>query len=304
MSKNIKRMFSCVLLLTFLFNISPVFAQDTTGNIIGTVKDNADSAPIENATLILFLRLGGNNLEPVDTTTTDSTGEYEFLNHTAPDRYSIGVSAVGYVVHTEKGISLQPDDTLVIDIALQKISNVNTGVITGMVIDSSDSTPIVDALMILYSSQGGGQYVKIGDTKTNTDGVYAFYQVLAGSNYRIDVSADLYLNASENHITVVAQDTTIVNFALSEEPTGVSVYNNKSVSEHTIKVINGHLVCNLDRTDNAVLTVYSAAGKIIVRKELISGYNNIALPNNIANQVLFAYIKSGVRTSSYRFVLP
>lgn len=303
MSKNIQRMFSYVLLVAFLFNFSPVFAQDT-GNIIGTVKDNADSSPIENATLVLFLRAGGNNLTPVDTTTTDSTGDYEFLNHTAPDRYFVGVSATGYVAHTEKGISLQPGDTLVIDIALQKISNVNTGVITGMVIDSSDSTPIVDALIVLYSSQGGGQYVKIDETKTNTGGVYAFYQVLAGSNYRIDVSADWYLNGSENHITVVAQDTTIVNFALREEPTGISVYNNKSVSQHTIKVINGHLVCNLDRADNAVLTVYSAAGKVILRKGLNSGYNNIALPNNIAKQVVFASIKSGVKTTYNRFVLP
>ncbi len=173
-----------------------------------------------------------------------------------------------------------------------------------MVIDSSDSTPIVDALMILYSSQGGGMYVKIGDTKTTTDGAYAFYQVLAGSNYRIDASADWYINSSETHITVVAQDTTIVNFALREEPTGVSVYNNKSVSKHTIKVINGHLVCNLDRTDNAVLTVYSAAGKIIVRKELNDGYNNIVLPGNIANQVVFASIKSGAKTTHHRVFLP
>ena len=303
MINNFKRAVLCTLAFAFLINFSPVFAQDS-GSIIGTVKDNADSSPIENATLILFLRGGGNNLEPVDTTTTDSTGEYEFLNHTAPDRYFIGVSAVGYVAHTEKGISLQPDDTLVIDIALQKISNVNTGVITGMVIDSSDSTPLVDALMVLYSSQGGGMYVKIGETKTNTGGVYAFYQVLAGSNYRIDVSADLYVNASERQITVVAQDTTIVNFALRKDPTGINPYNDKNISKHNIKFINGHLVCNLDISDNAVLTVYSAAGKIIVRKELFSGYNNIALPGNIANQVLFAYIKSGVRTSSYRFVLP
>lgn len=304
MIKNFKRAVLCSLAFAFLINFSPVFAQDTTGNIIGTVKDNADSAPIENATLILFLRLGGNNLEPVDTTTTDSTGEYEFLNHTAPARYFLGVSAVGYVAHTEKGISLQPNDTLVINIALQKISNVNTGVITGMVIDSSDSTPIVDALMILYSSQGGGMYVKIGDTKTNTDGAYAFYQVLAGSNYRIDASADWYINSSETHITVVAQDTTIVNFILREEPAGISVYNNKNVSGHTVKVINGRLVCNLNMSDNAVLTVYSAAGKIIVRKELYGGYNNIALPGNIASQVVFASIKSGVKATYHRVVLP
>ncbi len=304
MINNFRKVAMCVLAFTFLINFSPVFAQ-STGNIIGTIKDNADSAPIENATLILFLRGGGSNLEPVDTTTTSSNGEYEFLTLAAPDRYFLGVSAIGYVAHTEKGISLQPDDTLVINIDLQKISNENAGVITGMVIDVNDSTPIADALVVLYHSQGGGGlFIKITDTKTNTDGMYAFYSVPGGTNYRVDASAELYISSSETRITVIAQDTTIVNFTLDEEATGISVYNNKSVSGHTIKVIKGHLVCNLNRTDNAVITVYSAAGKIIVSKELNDGYSNIVLPGNIANQVVFASIKSGVQTTYHRVVLP
>jgi len=305
MINNFKRAVVCAIAFTFLINFYPVYAQDTTGNIIGTVKDNADSAPIENATLILFLRGGGNNTVPVDTTTTNSSGEYAFLNHTAPDRYFLSISAVGYVAYTERGISLQPNDTLVIDINLQKISNENTGVITGTVIDSSDSTPIVNALIVLYHSQGGGGlYVKIGDTRTNTEGMYAFYQVQEGTNYRVDASADWYINSSESRITVVARDTTIVNFALREDPTDIVINSNTGVSEHTLKAINGRLVCNLNMSGNAVLTVYSALGKMIMRKELNGGYNNIAIPGNITNQVVFASIKSGVKTSYHRVVLP
>ena len=110
-------------------------------------------------------------------------------------------------------------------------------------------------------------------------------------------------NSYITRVAVTAGDTTTVDFRLRKESTDISVNNSAGFLTGSMKCINGVIVCNLI-ADNGVLTVYSASGKAIVRKELVNGYNHVSIPKIIANQVVFASIKSGVKASYHRVVLP
>lgn len=306
MSTSFKKVLVSVIAFVFLMNSAPVIAQQT-GNIVGKVTAAADTTPVANATLVLFERgSGGQNVTPVDTTVTDNAGGYGFFGVEAPQTYFIAVTAVGFVPLIEKGISLQPNDTLRKDLFLEKLSNTNSGSIMGTVTDREDSTAIENAVLVLYFTEGGGGggiQIKVGEAVTNANGFYEFELVMESEHYRLDVSAPAYESSSQNRVAVVAGDTTTVDFRLRKESTDISVNNSEAFLTSSLRCINGALVCDLI-ADNGMLTVYSASGKAIVRKELVSGYSSISIPRNIANQVVFASIKSGVKTSYHRIVIP
>ena len=93
-----------------------------------------------------------------------------------------------------------------------------------------------------------------------------------------------------------------VDFRLRKESTEINTTGSATFLPNSVRYMNGALVCNLN-ADNAVLTIYTASGKAIVCKELFTGYNSVSIPKNIANQVVFASIKSGAKTTYHRVVL-
>ena len=306
MLKNFQKSMAGVLVFTFLVNIVPLFAQET-GNIVGKVNAAADTTPIANATLVLFERgSGGQAVTPIDTTVTDNTGGYGFFEIEAPQTYFIAVTALEYVPLIEKGISLQPDDTLRKDLFLEKLSNSNSGSIMGTVTDREDSTAIENAVVALYYTEGGGGggvQIKVGEAVTDASGFYEFELVMESEHYRLEASALAYESSSQNRVEVTVGDTTTVDFRLRKESTDISTNSTETFLTNSMKCINGVIVCDLI-VDDAVLTVYSASGKAIVSRELVTGYNHVSIPKGIANQVVFASIKSGVKISYHRVVLP
>ena len=307
MYKNFKSSIVGVLVFSLAVSVVPLFAQQT-GNIVGKVSAVADTTPVANATLILFQRgSGGQSVDPVDTTLTDNAGGYGFYELEAPENYFIAASASGFVPLIEKGINLQSNDTLRKDLFLEKLSNTNCGSIMGTVTDREDSTAIENAVLVLYfteGSGGGGIQSKVGEAVPNANGFYEFELVVESEHYRLEASAPAYESGSQNRVAVTAGDTSTVDFRLRKESTDISSMNSVTNSKNSVQYINGAVICDLKTADNAVLTIFSASGKAIVRKDLITGYNSISIPKNMANQVVFASIKSGVKATYHRVVLP
>jgi Carboxypeptidase regulatory-like domain/TonB dependent receptor len=118
------------LLFAFAFNVDS-FAQETTGGIQGTVKDNS-GAVLANATVTVT----GNTLVGEKQGTTDSHGYYRFVN-LPPGTYKIAISAAGFKTVEREGISLEVGHLPSIDISLS-VGAVNT------VVQVTSTTPQID----------------------------------------------------------------------------------------------------------------------------------------------------------------
>lgn len=80
-------------------------AGGQTGNISGTITDNATKAPIANATITI------SSAATRSTQTTDTSGGFQFLGLPV-DTYSVSISSAGYEPFTLTGITVIGDQSL------------------------------------------------------------------------------------------------------------------------------------------------------------------------------------------------
>ena len=108
--KSVARLLVGVALLATLATVA--FAQETTGNIRGTVKD-PNGAVVPNATVT------ATNPQRTFTTTTDEQGGYEFLQ-LAPGRYVVSATASGFGEARREDVPVELGRTLQVnlDVAL------------------------------------------------------------------------------------------------------------------------------------------------------------------------------------------
>ena len=97
------------LLLCFLFSMNVLLAQSTTGSFLGTVRD-ASGSVIADAKVILT----NQDTSSVTTTTSNKSGQYEFLN-AAPGNYSIDVESSGFTRLSITKLTLLSRDTQRVD---------------------------------------------------------------------------------------------------------------------------------------------------------------------------------------------
>src|SRR5881398_1288694 len=93
------------LLLVLLYVSSPAFAQITTGNVSGTVKDT-QGALIPGATVVLISETRGTRSAPA---ITNESGNYVFPNVTA-DTYTVEVVLDGFKTAKRTGITVSGGD--------------------------------------------------------------------------------------------------------------------------------------------------------------------------------------------------
>ena len=103
----------CLLALCCLFSATKINAQSTYGTIIGTVTD-ASGGVVAGAKVEALNQATG----ATRSVTTDSSGEYQFLN-VDPGRYTITVTAAQFTVTKDENVILLARDTARSDIRLQ-----------------------------------------------------------------------------------------------------------------------------------------------------------------------------------------
>jgi hypothetical protein len=178
--------------------------------ISGTVTDADSDEPIAGATVILSQGGGGGGMgTPIDTTTTDASGQYSFtVSETGGHR--ISVTAEGYDPETGFVRVMNPDGDYTEDIAL--VADVpGTGSITGIITDSQSDEPIAGADVTLETGGWNGQVV--ATTTSGADGSYSF-EGLDADTYAVEVEMEEYDFARDGGIDVGDGEAVTVDIAM------------------------------------------------------------------------------------------
>jgi len=167
------------------------------GAIDGTITDASTGNPIK----------GANVTANGHSATTDTEGHYTI--QLPPRTYNVTASATKYISHS-KTATVTSETTTSLNFTLIPLN----GTISGKVTDSSTGNPIAGATV----TANGGISVSTG-----TDGTYSIE--LPPGNHNVTVSANGYEGASKPNITVIAGETTTVNFELTPiQPLNILLY--------------------------------------------------------------------------------
>ena len=166
------------------------------GAIDGTITDASTGNPIK----------GANVTANGHSATTDTEGHYTI--QLPPRTYNVTASATKYISHS-KTATVTSETTTSLNFTLIPLN----GTISGNVTDSSTGDPIVGATVTANGIS----------VSTNTDGTYTIE--LPPGNHDVTVSANGYEDASQPNITVIAGETTTVNFELTPiQPLNILLY--------------------------------------------------------------------------------
>ena len=123
--------FGCTVLGAVLFLTYSLSAQQTTGSIVGTIKDQT-GAVVNTATVKAA------NLDTgfYRTVPTNAFGEYR-IDYLPVGRYTVEVTASGFERFVQQSINLNVDQTLTVDVALSVGAQTQTVTVT-------DAPPLVD----------------------------------------------------------------------------------------------------------------------------------------------------------------
>jgi Carboxypeptidase regulatory-like domain len=109
---SVRHAFVAVMLLVAMLCQETWALAGTTGGITGYVRDT-DGAPVAAA------KVTASSPSEVTSTTTDSTGHFEFLS-LAPDTYTLGASKENYQDSSVTGITVFADQVQTASISMPK----------------------------------------------------------------------------------------------------------------------------------------------------------------------------------------
>jgi hypothetical protein len=117
--------------LTLAATVQPLFAQETTGGLQGTVKDASGAVvPRARVTLTGAAMMGSKEI------VTDSSGYYRFAN-LAPGIYAVTVKADGFKTYKQDGLAIEVGHLPTIDLALQVGAEATT-------VEVTSEAPVID----------------------------------------------------------------------------------------------------------------------------------------------------------------
>ncbi len=125
--------FLCSILLELIFALGLLHAQATDGNLIGSVVDNSGAAVVNADVKITNQATGVERA-----TKTGVNGEYHF-NNIPVGSYDLFVAATGFGGATQKGVAVELNKIVAINITLQ-VANVETTMQVTEAIASIDTT--------------------------------------------------------------------------------------------------------------------------------------------------------------------
>ncbi len=183
------------------------------GIIVGTVTDASSGEAIIGATVIA----------DDYSATSDTDGHYNITNVPA-GTYTVTASAEGYQTSSQTNISVVAEETTKLNFTL--VPSPTTGTIAGLVTDATTGDPIERASVTVNGVS----------VLTGVDGYYSVELTLG--TYTVTVSANGYEDSSQTNITVVAGETTTVDFELTPaQPLDILLY--AGVAAAAIIVIAG-----------------------------------------------------------------
>lgn len=169
--------FTASILLVTVMNFAIVQNTDFSLNTVyGLIKDEAE-ATVPGVTVILSDSATG---DVISTTGTIDDGEYVLYN-IPTGSYTIKTVKNGYYGTTSDAIALTTSQNHAENITMEAVSDPNNGVISGIIRDS-DSQVVENAFVGLYSiTEDDEPETLIRYTFTNSNGRYAFGDVVPGS---------------------------------------------------------------------------------------------------------------------------
>jgi hypothetical protein len=264
--------------------------------ITGTVTNQSTMAVIAGATLILI-----SGTTPVDTVTTNASGVYTFSD-VAIGSYSINVSATGYVSLVEPATISGANQTLTRNIALVPAGGASYGAIGGTVTDRDSLDSLSGVTVTLRQGvrgTGGVVWTAIATTTSLANGWFFFDSVLVNTNqrpYSLVFSMLNYLPDTSAEILVDSAVTDTVNVSLN--PGTAVVWNGSSSAANSAVSIavndqGALLVRNASRS--GTLALYTANGRMVLRKNFRAGQNRIAAPGLAGNAMIAVLSGNGFR---------
>ncbi|MFB3897774.1 MAG: carboxypeptidase regulatory-like domain-containing protein [bacterium] len=199
--------------VTLDFTLQPQ-PEPEKGSIIGTVSDASTGAAIEGAFVFVSTDAASwyGHL-PHLFTQTDSTGVYQLDNIPAGTQV-VKVMKPGYEAGSQE-IAVIAFDTVVANISLVAIPPQATGTITGTVSDASTGSPIASAIVFVRGNHDNVAMHCPGNvsfTTTDINGSYTLYNIATG--VQEVVAIDSGYQAAEQQATILANETTLVDFVL------------------------------------------------------------------------------------------
>lgn len=206
------------------------------GTISGTVIDAATTNPIQGALVEIF-----DGFTLIGFSDTDINGNYT-IPDLAPGTYIVVATAMDYQDHVT-GATVVSNVTTTVDFALQS----NPGTISGTVTNVATAAPIASATISVFSGS-----VFIESTLTDPNGNYTL-PGLAPGNYTLVAHAANFQSA-EVGATVTSNSTTVVNFALLQNPgtisgTVIDAVTTNPIAGASIEVFLGQTLVATDLTD-------------------------------------------------------
>jgi len=264
--------------------------------ITGTVTNQSTTNPIVGASLILL-----SGTTPIDTVTTNASGVYTFSN-VAVGSYSIAVSATGYVSAVEPATISGTNQTLTRNIALVPVSGAKYGAIGGTIIDRDSLDSLIGVTVTLRQGvrgTGGVVWTDLATTTSSANGWFFFDSVLVNTNqrpYSLVFSMLNYLPDTSAEILVVSGVTDTVDVVLTPGTAVVRNGNYSTANSAASIAVNDQgtlLVRNASRS--GTLSLYTANGRMVLRKDLLAGQNRIATPGLAGSAMIAVLSGNGFR---------
>ncbi|WP_394176431.1 carboxypeptidase regulatory-like domain-containing protein [Guptibacillus hwajinpoensis] len=201
-------------------------------NVRGTVTDAGSSLPIEGV-LVRLVTSSGGFLQSVQ---TDNQGNY-LIEGFDPGEYTVVARNENYQSAAKEftGVPLQTEE---VNFALAS----NPGSVTGRVTDGKTSEAVPGVSVIVLNENN----VPIANTLTEQDGIYVINGLSPG-DYSIRALA-VGCDTNAKAMTIVAGETTTVNFILTGDP---------SIVRGNVTNVDG------DPLNDVGVTVYDSNGNIV-----------------------------------------
>ena len=168
---------------------------------------------------------------------TDGSGHYSISQGLNTGTYTVSVFAIGYLTSQIENVQVTVGQTTSgKDFDLQLSAGVS-----GRVTDEVDSTPIVNTMVVAYSTGGGGSYG--WSAMTDSDGKYLLATNLATGSYNVTVMfPEGHVSLSSVQTLTTGVEVKNVNFALARSGIisgRITTPNGAPVKDATVSAISG-----------------------------------------------------------------
>ncbi|MEW4267298.1 carboxypeptidase-like regulatory domain-containing protein [Priestia megaterium] len=221
-------------------------ADPTTdaGNISGTVR-RPDGTAVNGATVKIFNANG----TPFEHTNSNSAGQFIFPR-VPVGSYFITAAEPGLLTPVRTTVTVLANRTTTASITMQIDPDANKSAVFGIIKDSTNSKPIADATVELFSVTGTTTTL-VGIVSTNNEGQYLFANLVNG-NYFVTASKAGFLSNQSTSVAVSDRDFAPANLVLAEDPD----VNTGTISGIITDAANGQVIAN------AIVALYSVSNGI------------------------------------------